>query len=85
MNTWKGFFQGVGVGLALTGVAFWVSGALRRRSAETKRLSLDGRVLIDGARDRDPLYLSVRPPEEVSSREPVASEIPDFEPVSQRW
>ncbi len=85
MNTWKGFFQGVGVGLVLTGVAFWVSGAVRRRTAEAKRLSRKGMVLIDGARDADPIALSVRPPEEVSSKEPVASEIPDFAPVSQRW
>lgn len=83
MNTWKGFFQGMGAGLAVAGVAFLVSGALRRRmSAKSDR---EGIIRIDGARDRDPLYLSVRPPEEVSSSETLASEIPDFAPVSQRW
>ncbi len=83
MSSWKGFFQGVGAGLAVAAVAFWVSGAVRRRRA--LKQGREGIILVDGAGEADPIALSVRPPDEVASREPVASEIPDFAPVSQRW
>ena len=83
MSSWSRFFQGVGAGLAVAGVAFWVTGVVRKRAA--MRQERDGIVRVDGARAADPVALSVRPPEEVASSEPLASEIPDFAPVSQRW
>lgn len=83
MSSWKGFLQGVGAGLGVAVVAFWVSGALRRR--RTLKQSREGIVLIDGVGEADPVALSARPPAEAASDEPLASEMPDFVFASQRW
>ncbi len=78
------FLGGLTVGLALSGVAFLISRAAKRRTSTAVREP--AHPVIDGARPIDPVALMVGPPIEAGiSTVRLESEIDDVAPVSQRW
>jgi hypothetical protein len=78
-----GFIEGIAVGFVLGGVALLTAGAVRRVRA--RRLESNEPLGID-AHEPEGAALDVRPAEEANaSNRRLASELPDFVPVSQRW
>jgi hypothetical protein len=76
------FIGGVAVGIAAAAVTVLTIEAARRRRAHGEKS--DDRVVIDGARDIDPVELDVMLEPE-TPREPLANESPSYAPESQRW
>jgi hypothetical protein len=75
------FFQGIGAGIGLAGVALLVVGAVRRRQRET---ASEG--TIDGVRPPESVELAARPQEEANTLHVLLeSEGPDPVVVSERW
>lgn len=82
----RDFAVGVGVGLALAGVAVFTVEALRR--VQTRRRMAHEHVLsIDGVHAPRAPELAARPAEEANAAEipRLESEAPDVSLMSQRW
>jgi hypothetical protein len=89
LNEYRAFAGGILLGLVFAGVTMGIIGATRRArklrltSAEAKQA--DHAPFIDGVHPLRAAVLDARPQPEANIPGTLASERPDFSPMSQRW